>query len=405
MPIKEQFGIFGVRINNLNKSELKQQLFDFLSSDKYNWIATINAEILVHAHNSHPYTEVLNKSNLNLIDGSGPQYMSWLKFFTTKVYRYPGVDLVNDVLEIANEKKLKILFFGGEQFKNNTSTAEKTAEIFRNKYPNINIIVEQGGQVSIENNKIKLEQGIIEKLENINPDIVLTALSNPYQEQFVSELQNYLPNTKLAIGIGGSFNTISGYLARAPKIFQRLGLEWLWRLILEPKRIIRIIRAVIIFPGLFIWRLFIPRYRPNVSVAVINKDNKLLLCERLNEVNHWQFPQGGIEEGMTAIETVYEELDEEVGIKKSNISKLYKCSQKHRYTWTKEYLHLVFLNGYDGQRQKIFIARFTGNDNDIKIDNREFINYKWVNINNVEKKLYPRRMGVWKIVKKNLKHL
>ena len=198
---------------------------------------------------------------------------------------------------------------------------------------------------------------------------------------------------------------ISGYLKRAPKTFRKLGLEWLWRLIIEPRRIGRIIRAVIIFPSLVIFRKIFPKRRPNVVACVVNNDNKILLCERKKESNHWQFPQGGIDNGFDEQQTVLKELQEEVGITEKQITKLYRCEQTYKYLWTKDYLNQNFYNSYKGQKQSIWLARFSGNDDDVVIDNCEFMNYKWVDAEDVEKDLFHTRLGVWEIIKKNLGNL
>jgi len=399
------FGILGIRINNLNKNQLLQKIDIFLNKQKYHWITTVNAEILVHTHNDSEYAAIINKSDINLIDGSGPQYIGKFKNFHNKIYRHPGVELIDSILQIAYNKKLKILFFGGQEFQNNQSTAEKTAKIFQKKYPGINISTEQGGRVRIKNNKIIFEDNILEKLQSINPDVILVALSNPIQEKFVYLLQNYLPHTRLVIGIGGSFNMISGYLKRAPKIFRIMGLEWLWRLMIEPKRCKRIMRAVIVFPFLIVFRKIFPKYRPNVSICVVNKDGKILLCERKNDSGHWQFPQGGIEKNHTAEQTVLKELKEEVGIEKNKITKLYKCKQAHKYLWSKDYLKTSFIKGYKGQKQSVWLVKFSGNDDEIVVDNREFKNYQWLSIDKVKKIIHPYRLAVWKIAKDNLENI
>jgi len=406
MTKQKQFGILGVRIDNINKNELEQKLTDFLNSTEYNWIATINPEILVYAHNQPLYICNLNQSNLNLIDGAGLQYVSWLKFFgQTQIYRYPGVDLIDVIVKSAWEKKLKILFFGSREKINNQATAQIAAKFFQKKYHNIKIDIEQGGEIELENNKIKFNHGLITKLQNINPDVMIIALNNPRQEFFIQQLKQYLPQTKLSIGIGGGFNMIAGLLPRAPKIMRQLGLEWLWRLILEPKRIKRIWQAVIIFPTLVIGRVFFKHYRRNVSIAVINNKGEFLLCERSDGDQHWQFPQGGIEQNMTAIDMVYKELEEEVGINTKQIAQLYQCPQINKYTWSKEYLNKNFRNGYNGQKQNIFIAKFIGHNDDIVIDHKEFKNYKWVSLDNIEQEIHQVRLKGLHIVLKNLKNI
>ena len=88
-----------------------------------------------------------------------------------------------------------------------------------------------------------MNKQLIRRINNAQPEILFVALGAPKQEIWIYENLKKMPSVKLAMGVGGSFDFISGRIKRAPLIFQRLGLEWLWRLILEPRRIKRIYNA------------------------------------------------------------------------------------------------------------------------------------------------------------------
>ena len=88
------------------------------------------------------------------------------------------------------------------------------------------------------------EKKVVDKINLVKPDILLVGLGSPKQEKFIYENLKKMPSVKLAIGVGGAFDFISGHVKRAPHILQKIGLEWLWRLALEPKRIKRIYNGV-----------------------------------------------------------------------------------------------------------------------------------------------------------------
>ena len=111
----------------------------------------------------------------------------------------------------------------------------------REKYQNLNIIYKQDGYFSVED-----EQRIVNNLKSSNPKLVLVALGVPKQEEFISKYKDEFNNT-IFIGVGGSFDVWSGKVKRAPLLFQRLGLEWLWRLLNMPSRFKRIFPTIPLF--------------------------------------------------------------------------------------------------------------------------------------------------------------
>ena len=129
------------------------------------------------------------------------------------------------------------------------------------KYNYLNIV---GAETGIPNSKFqipnsnndKLNEELIQRINKTKPDIIFVAFGSPKQEEWIHESLKRIPSVKLAIGVGGSFDFISGKTKRAPLIFQKLWLEWLWRLILEPRRIGRIYNATVKFSWLIFKRSF-----------------------------------------------------------------------------------------------------------------------------------------------------
>ena len=140
--------------------------------------------------------------------------------------RIAGIDIANELLELGNEQKKSIYFFGSKQ-----EVIDDLVKVVKEKYSNLKIIGSQNGYVE---DRDKVMKEIIEK----EPDIILVALGIPYQEKLIYE---YLDKFKkgIFVGVGGSFDVISGHKKRAPKLFIKLNLEWLYRIIKEPSRLKR----------------------------------------------------------------------------------------------------------------------------------------------------------------------
>jgi N-acetylglucosaminyldiphosphoundecaprenol N-acetyl-beta-D-mannosaminyltransferase len=147
-----------------------------------------------------------------------------------------GIDLIQAICgsDFAAGKKLYLLGAG-------EGVAKRTGEILERKYPGIIIAgAEEGIRKGFSEEENNL---IIERMNAASPDILLVALGSPKQEKWIHENLLRLSSVRVAMGVGGSFDVISGKIRRAPRIFQERGMEWLWRLIREPRRLRRIFHA------------------------------------------------------------------------------------------------------------------------------------------------------------------
>lgn len=238
------FKLLDVKIDELDFNEVMRKITEFLSSDEFHQICTVNPEFLVEARKDKEFKELLNNSDLNIPDGVGLKIGAFLKGQKIKE-RITGVDLTWEICKAAAERGYSVYFLGAKQ-----GIAEKTAHRIRQLNPNLKIAGTYAGSPD--------EEGIINKILDTNPDILLVAYGAPKQEKFIKQLTaNRLPLTaklpKIAIGVGGTFDYIAGIVPRAPKWMRSIGLEWLYRLIKQPKRIGRIFTAVIIFPILVLF--------------------------------------------------------------------------------------------------------------------------------------------------------
>jgi len=228
--------LLDVRIDSYSEKILMAKIRDILRGNAFHQIATVNPEFLVAAQKNKKFKERLNHNQLNICDGFGITF--WTKFlYNKKIIRIPGVELAEMICKLAEKEKKSVYLLGG------FGVTEAATHYLVSKFPNLKIAGHQDGK------KDELHADII----SAKPDIILVAFGAPAQEFWIAEHGPNIANLKLGIGIGGTFDFWAGKVKRAPKLFQRLGLEWLWRLMMEPlKRGKRIYTAVIEFSMLVI---------------------------------------------------------------------------------------------------------------------------------------------------------
>lgn len=235
--------VLGVRIDEFQREEVLHRAVSFLSDGGQHTIFTPNPEMLVMARKYPWFREILNKGDLNLCDGIGTALVA-------KTKRIPGVDFMLDLCHLAEQRGESVYLLGSGENEIVTLVSKKLQVL----YPNLIIAgTHPGPQISLlvtrysfptseENNRII--QDILTKA----PHILLVAFGHGKQEWWISEFLKDLPSVKIAMGVGGAFDMLAGKQKRAPKWLQKIGFEWLWRLIIEPKRWKRIWTAVIVFP-------------------------------------------------------------------------------------------------------------------------------------------------------------
>lgn len=234
------FELLGVKVDNFSEEEIFEKIKGFLNSDKFSHVVTMNPEFIVDAQKDIDFKSAINSADLRVTDGIGIKFALW--YFGKKLKkRLAGVDLMWNLLKIAEQKNMKVFLVANER---GISSWQDTAEAIRRYYPRIMI-----GGINMDYSVCYLESEVKENMRNLNGyDILFCNFGAPDQEKFIADLKKYNRHIKLAMGVGGSFDFISGKVLRAPKWMRRIGIEWFWRLMMNPKRISRVIKAVIIFP-------------------------------------------------------------------------------------------------------------------------------------------------------------
>ena len=211
---------------NGTKKEYFEILKQNLLKEEKTFVVTANPEAFTIATQDDDYMKMLSSQETSIVpDGIGLIKAGNILNYNFKE-RIPGVDIADELLNLANQYEKKVYLFGAKK-----EVLEKLKEKIKNKYPNLILVGYQNGYVS---NKDLVFRDIVKK----DPDIVLVALGMPLQETLIYKNLNKFKKG-IFVGVGGSFDVLSGTIKRAPQFFIKLNLEWLYRIIKEPKRLKR----------------------------------------------------------------------------------------------------------------------------------------------------------------------
>ena len=231
----KKISICGVNIDNVTMDDSIDIVRNFLVGDKGKRIYTPNTEIVMESKDDDELKNTLNQGDLIIPDGIGLIYGSKIRKKPLKE-RVTGFDLSIEMLKIANEKGYSVYLLGCKE-----GVARDAAENIKKDYPNLRIAGYHNGYFKGSHMGIKdseEEREIINDINNSKTDILFVGLGFPKQESWINEHIDDL-DIKVAIGNGGTMDILSGNAKRAPEIYQKLGLEWLYRLVKEPSRIKR----------------------------------------------------------------------------------------------------------------------------------------------------------------------
>ncbi|MBR4944322.1 MAG: WecB/TagA/CpsF family glycosyltransferase [Peptococcaceae bacterium] len=225
----ERLEILGVGIDKVNSQQAMDRIGEFIASGKSHQIVTANAEIIYQASKNEKMRNVINKAQMVTADGSGVVWAS-KQLGEPLEQRVTGIDLVNSICEQSAKDKWKIYILGSAP-----GVAATAAVNIRNKFPGCNIIGTHHGYFNA-----KEEKQILAELEQLKPDVLFVALGAPKQEYWIADHLSDL-GIPVGMGIGGSMDVLSGNVKRAPKWMQKMSLEWLYRVLIQPARFKRVL--------------------------------------------------------------------------------------------------------------------------------------------------------------------
>lgn len=229
--MKQTIDVLGVSISKITMEEATRKVREFVHSDSFHSIYTPNPEIVMLAKQDSEFHHILEEADLVVPDGIGVVIASRLKKGDKLPERVAGYDLVQNTMKEAVKEGYKYYFFGSKP-----GISEKAAEKMREAYPGIQIVGTRDGYFKPED-----EAQIIEDINASGANILLVALGAPRQEKWIENHRHLLPHVRVAVGVGGSLDVMSGTVKRAPEAFQKVGLEWFYRLLKEPTRFKRML--------------------------------------------------------------------------------------------------------------------------------------------------------------------
>lgn len=221
--MKEKVNILGLYFDNITKVRLLDELKNRLENKKKTFLVTSNPEIVMFAQKNEEYKKTLERADYIIADGIGVIYGSRI-IKNALPERIPGFDLMVDLLKLANEKNLRVYFLGAKQ-----ETLDLVLQNVKRDYPKLNIAGSHNGYFDIDNHEVAHNVKIAQA------DLIFVALGFPKQEKWI-EKNIEQADKGLFIGVGGSFDVLAGTVKRAPLIWQKLNVEWLYRLLRQPSR-------------------------------------------------------------------------------------------------------------------------------------------------------------------------
>ncbi|MBD5133534.1 MAG: WecB/TagA/CpsF family glycosyltransferase [Clostridiales bacterium] len=215
--------VLGVAFDNVTMDEAVDRAVELLEQDGPHLAATPNPEIVQRAAKDPEYARILAGADLVIPDGVGVIYAARI-LGTPLKERVPGIDFAAKLMERAAETGKRLYLLGAAP-----GVAEQAAANLRSTYPGLTVCGTHDGY-------FKEDGPVVDAIRQARADIVFVCLGFPKQEKWIAA-HGRDTGAKLLIGLGGALDVFSGNVERAPEKFQKLGLEWLYRLMKEPSRI------------------------------------------------------------------------------------------------------------------------------------------------------------------------
>lgn len=241
MLYPDRVDILGIGVDPVTMREVLNRIEKFIEERIPRIVITADASGIVLAQKDPRWRDILLKADLVTPDSYGIIWAS-RKLGSPIAERVTGVDLVVELCALSESKGYRLFFLGAAP-----GVAEKAAEKMKKRFPGIHIAGTHHGYFSEAE-----ENSIVEKIRVARSDVLFVAMGIPRQEKFIAK-HLYEMAVPVSIGVGGSFDVLSGLTKRAPYLVQKIHLEWLWRLLMNPKK----------------WRkvLTLPRFAWNVMVS------------------------------------------------------------------------------------------------------------------------------------------
>ncbi len=216
---------FGLKIYTDTQKSAISTIQQNIETKTPTFIACLNVYKMSYAFRMPGFSKILSKANMLITDGVSVLLTARLLGCPVKE-RITGVQLFCDLLEVAHQHRYRIFFLGSQE-----AVLQKVLDKIRAEYPNLIV-------AGYQNGFFEDEAAIADRIRESNSDILFVAMGSPKQELFMEQYADRL-GVPIRMGVGGSFDVFSGLTPRAPLLSQKLGLEWLYRCVVEPKKYLR----------------------------------------------------------------------------------------------------------------------------------------------------------------------
>jgi N-acetylglucosaminyldiphosphoundecaprenol N-acetyl-beta-D-mannosaminyltransferase len=238
--------IFDVRIHDISVTELSSLIYEWLHGIAIRSIVTPNPEFILLSRCDPEFREQLSRADLSLPDGVGIRFAIPAMTGSRLEHRHTGIDTLELIARECAASRVSLRLLGGDP-----GIADRAANSLRLQLSELDVRGVDPGRVHPNT----IDPDVLLKLRDAT--VVAVGLGQGKQERFMESLRaiapTELPSLRILIGVGGAFDMLSGIRRRAPAWMRSTGLEWIWRVVIEPKRILRILRAFLVFPGLVVW--------------------------------------------------------------------------------------------------------------------------------------------------------
>ncbi len=239
-----KINILGIEFSLGCINQIISEIDKCINNKKQIYIVTPNPEHVVYAQADNDFKKIINQADISIIDGIGiilaykiqkikNILLSRVKTFNNidvELSRITGVDLTKKILNYSSDKKLIVGVLGTYR-----DVVDKFLAVYNVSLPNLKIIY-VGGHKQIRSYSAYENSKIISLINNNKINVLLVAYGAPHQEKWIFNNKNKLKTVRVLIGVGGTIDYLSGYIARAPIVIRKLGFEWLFRLIKQPWR-------------------------------------------------------------------------------------------------------------------------------------------------------------------------
>ena len=255
----QKVDILGIMIDNVSKKELHETIRTSLSQKRRIKIFTPNPEIVLSASTDSRSKSILSQADICVADGVGVIMASRL-LGTPLPERIAGIELGEFLLEYASDNGLSVCLLGGKK-----GIAEIAKRKLEAKYQGLDICITHHGFFNVNG---KENDDVIRKINAVAPDIIFVCMGFPRQAAWICENADKIPSLRLAIGVGGSLDVWSEKVRRAPRFFRTLSIEWLWRMLCEPRR-----AKILVEIPLFVWKIIAQKLSKSHRKALKNGEN------------------------------------------------------------------------------------------------------------------------------------